>query len=448
MKYSILIKMVALLLLFLGHKPAFAVPIENVVTDSGQNAYIIRDHETPLISISIGFKAGWSYDPPGKEGLALFAEAMMNEGAGELSSQQFQEALADNGIELSTDSGADDFIIRLSFLTEKKEQAAHLLHLALTQLRLDDAAMERNRQQLLAALSQDRNDPDKLAGDALQHLMFPDHAYGRAGAYTESSIKSINPADLRAFARSNFVKNTANIAAVGDISEKALKEFLDKVFTGIPEKGSMEKMADTEMKAKAGIGIIKLDIPQSAIVFSAPAIALKDPDFYAAYILNYILGGGGFSSRLMQEIRVKRGLSYGIDTDLINRDHASFLFGSVKTKRSSTKETIDLIKSIWKEMQQEGPTQEELERAKTYIIGYYPRNFATLESSASLLLGLQLDKLGIDYPEKRRAYFEAVTLEDVRRVARRMLDPDKLTFVIVGMPEDIKANIDIPAASH
>lgn len=424
---------------------ANAEEIKEVKSKDGLSAYLIEDHQNPLISIAISFKAGWANEPKDKAGLVTLLQSMLNEGAGPLTSEEFQKTLADNGIEFSADSSADDIAISMTFLTEEKNHAANLLHLVLTQLRFDEDALTRNRQQMLAALSQNRNDPDWLASKILQQQIFGTDPYGKGGIYSEESLKGITKTDLQQFAATHFVKKDLHISAVGDLSEEELREWMGAAFADLPLDSKAAIVASPfAFNPKGGVGVFPRDIPQSVIVFSGPGISKDDPDFYAAYLLNHILGGDGFGSRLMQEIRVKRGLSYGIGTDLVTRDRANLLSGSVSTKRASTKETIDLIKNIFQDMHDHGPSAEELERAKTYIIGFYPRNFATIESSAQLLLGLQTDNLGIDYPERRRQLYEKVTLEDMKRVAKRLLDPEKLTFIIVGQP-DLKSDFTVPS---
>lgn len=425
---------------------AKAEDIKDVESKSGIHGYLIEDRSNPLISLAIGFKAGWAYEPKGKEGITDFLDAMLTEGAATLDASAFQRELADNGIDLSIDVDADDFNVTMTFLTEEKDHALTLLGAALSEPRFDKESMIRVRRQLLASQAQDKNDPDRLSSKALQRLLYPDHPYGKAHDFSKASLNAIAAEDLRQFLKRFFTRDRITIAAAGDLSQSEFTQLMDRLLNNLPEKSSVPPLLRIRPSIRGGIALIKRDLPQSVIAFAQPGIALDDPDFYAAYLMNYILGAGGFESRLMKEIRVKRGLSYGIDTDLVNRDASDFLFGNVQTKKESTSQTIDLIKEIWKDLHDHGLTQEELEAARTYVLGYYPQNFATLESSARILLSLQQNHLGKEYPELRQEKFKAVRLEDVNRVAHDLLTPDQLLFVITGNPSDIQPSIPLSSA--
>jgi zinc protease len=232
---------------------------------------------------------------------------------------------------------------------------------------------------------------------------------------------------------------------VGDVTPAELKPLLDRAFAALPAKGDTIAVPEATVDDKGGVAVIERDLPQSILLFGAPGIKRTDPDFFAYYLANYTLGGGGFSSRLMNEVREKRGLAYGIDTDLVTLDHAGAIMGSAQTVNDKAAQVIDLTRQEWARMQQEGPNQVELDAAKTYLLGSYARNFTTTASAARTLLGIQFENLGIDYVTTREAKINAVTLDQAKAAAKRLFDPTKLLMVVVGKPAGVTSTRTPPA---
>jgi zinc protease len=186
-----------------------------------------------------------------------------------------------------------------------------------------------------------------------------------------------------------------------------------------------------------GVTVVDFPTPQSVVLFGQSGVAQEDPDFFAAFILDHILGGGGFESRLMTEVREKRGLTYGIYTYLADRDHAQTWGGSVASANDRVAEAVEVIRAEWARLQAEGVTAAELENAKTYLTGAYPLRFDGNGTIANIIVGMQMRGFPIDYAATRNDKVNAVTLADVNRVAREVLDPAALSFVVVGQPEGL-----------
>jgi zinc protease len=378
---STLRRLTLLIVLLLAPLPARAIDIQSVTSPGGITAWLIEDHTNPLISLAFGFKGGASGDPEGKEGLATFISGMLDEGAGGIPSADFQKRLADHGIEFGFDASLDSFSGSLRFLSDDRDLSFELLGLSLTKPRFDEEPVKRMRGQFISSAAQDERDPEAIAGRALNSILFAGHPYSRRSDGTPQSLAAITVDDLRGFVTNNFVRDRLNVAVVGDVTPEQLKPLLDKAFGALPEKGPPITVAESKVDDKGGLAVIERDIPQTILLFGAPGIKRDDPDFFAAYLVNYTLGGGGFSSRLMTEVRAKRGLAYGIDTDLVTLDHAGAVMGSAQTVAAQASQVIDLTRAEWTKMQQDGPTQAEIDAAKTYLLGYYAQNFSTTRSA-------------------------------------------------------------------
>jgi zinc protease len=417
--------------------PAHAMKIQQVKSRLGIEAWLVEDHSVPLMAMRFSFEGGNSQDPAGKEGVANFMTAMMDEGAGDLKSLQFQERMEEIAMRMGFDDSRDAFYGSFETLTEKREAAVDLLRLALNKPRFDADAVERIRKQLLAGLAFAAKDPDKVASNEWYALAFPGHAYGRPTNGTPGTIGQIKREDLEAYRKRVFAKNTLKVVAVGDIDPQTLRSVLDAIFGELPEKAQLVDVPMTAPKAGGKQKVIEMDVPQSVATFGLGAVARKDPDFIPAFILNHILGGGGFSSRLMEQVRERRGLAYSVYSYLQPFHHASIFAGGVATKNEEIAQSLDVIRAELKRIAEEGPTPAELDNAKKYLVGSYPLRFDTNAKIASQLLGILQDDLGIDYVDKRNGQIEAVTIDDAKRVAARLLKTDNLIVTIVGKPKNL-----------
>lgn len=433
-----------LLLVLAFASPVRALDIQAVTSPGGVKAWLVEDHSNPILTLSFSFAGGQSSDPAGKEGRARLVSGLLDEGAGDLDSTAFQKALTEDSISLRFNSRIDRFAGELVTLTETRERAVELLRLALTAPRFDDEPVARIRAQVLASLRYDQQNPRSIASRAWWGASFPGHPYGRSGDGTPDSVAAVTVDDLKAFVGSTFARDRLVVAAVGDIDAAGLATLLDRVFGGLPATGTAPVAADTGPKAAGQTFVVEQRVPQSVVVFGHGGIARSDPDWYAASLLNEIMAGG-FGSRLTEEIREKRGLVYGVYAYLLPLDHAPLVLGGLATQNARVAESIALVRQEWKRMAEAGPTEDELADARTYLLGSFPLRLTDSDGTASVLMSLQESNLPIDYLDRREALFQAVTLEDMKRVARRIYRPDQLSVVVVGMPEGITATAPMPA---
>ncbi len=411
-----------------------SMKIERVISPAGIEAWLVQSDANPLIAMRFAFRGGASQDPPGKEGLAYFISAMMDEGAGELGAIAFQEREQGLAMRMDFDASRDVMLGNVQTLSANKGQVFDLVRLALTKPRFDQDAVERVRVQILAGLKFDENDPGTVASLAWDRLAFQNHPYGQPIKGTMNSIAAITPDDLRDYAARVFARDKLVISVVGDIDADTLGRTLDHVFGGLPLHSTLAPVAEANPPLGPTREIIEMDVPQSVAQFGHRGIARNDDDFIAAYVLNYIIGGGGFSSRLMEEVREKRGLAYSVHSNLFPYRHGAVFVGNVATKNEAVGQSLDVIESELRRVAEQGPTEEELADAKSYLTGAYALRFESSSSIANQLLWIQIEELGIDYVNRRNELLEAVTLDDIKRVAGRLIEADRLITTIVGKP--------------
>jgi zinc protease len=422
----------AFALLVIVALPAGATTIQRVVSPKGIEAWLVEEHAVPLIAVSFAFTGGSAQDPTARPGVANMVSSLLDEGAGDLDSQAYQAALDRYSIELSFRDGLDSFAGTMRTLSGNREQATHLLKLALTSPHFDKEPVERIRAQIIANIRSNERDPDEVGSDALMAALFPNHPYGRPTDGTIDSVNAITTEDLRAWFSRNVARSNLKVAVVGDIDAATLGKLLDEVFGDLPEKAALEPVPEI-VPAHVPQVAIGMDIPQTVLTFAGPGLKREDPDFIPATVAAYILGGGSFSSRLYSEVREKRGLAYSVSLGLSPLDHAGLVYAGTSTRADQAGEVVKLVQDVVRRFAEEGPTDKELADAKSYLIGSYPLRFDTSTKIAGLLLSIQLDDLGIDYIDKRNDLIAAVTIEDVRRVAKRLFSGD-MVVVRVGQP--------------
>jgi zinc protease len=423
-------------LLFLSfNQPAAAMKIQTVKSPGGVEAWLVEDHSNPMMALRFSFEGGSAQDPTGKEGLANFVSSMLDEGAGDVDAAAFQEKLEDLAVRLSFSDTQDAFYGNFETLTANRDEAAELLRLAINNPTFEKDAAERIRAQILASLVYAAKDPDRVASNEWYALAFGGHAYGRPTSGTDASVKAISTNDLQDYHKRVFARSNLRVVAVGDISAAELGALLDKVFGALPEEPDLVPVSKIEPVTGGKTKIIEMDVPQSVAVFGFGAMPRKDPDFLTAFVLNQLIGGGGFASRLMEEVREKRGLAYSVYSYLQPMRNASIFSGGVATRNDAVQTSIDLIRQELQKVATEGPNETEFENAKSYLTGSYALRFDTNVKIATQLLGLMEEGYGPDYVEKRNALIEAITLEDARRVAKRLLTTNDMIVTIVGKPE-------------
>ncbi|WP_162918721.1 M16 family metallopeptidase [Taklimakanibacter deserti] len=424
-------------LLVIGVLPAGAIDIKEVKSKAGVTAWLVEDHTNPLIAMQFAFSGGAANDASGKEGTAHFITAMMDEGAGDLDSAAFQAKRDELNMKMSFDANFDHFEGSFQTLTDKRDESFALLKLALAKPRFDKEPLDRVRDQLLVGARDNAEDPEKISSRAWMVKAFDGHPYAREAEGTVKSLATITGDDLKAMHKQLFTRKGLKVAVVGDIDEATLVRLLDETFGDLPDTEPPRPAPMIHVADKPETQIIERDIPQSIITFGHDGMLRSDPDFIPAYVASFILGGGGFGSRLTEEVREKRGLTYGVSIGLYPFDHAGLVFGQLGTRNDKAGEALAVVKETMKKFAEGGPSATELAETKTYLTGSYALRFDSNAKIANQLLAIQEDNLGIDYVNRRNSLIEAVTLDQAKAQAKRISDPDKLIVTIVGKPEGI-----------
>jgi zinc protease len=412
-----------------------AAKIQHLISPGGIEAWFVQDSTVPLIAMEYAFGGGATQDPADKPGVGNLVADLLDEGSGDLDSNTFHERLDRRAIELSFTSTREHFRGSLRMLRDNKDEAFDLLRMALTSAHFDSADVERIRSQVISSLKRDTSNPTSLASRKFLEMAYGDHPYGRPTSGTLDSVPKIDVADMKDYVRRVLAKDTLKIAVVGDVDPATLGKLLDQTFGGLPAKASLTPVADVEAAKPPQRAFVPLDVPQTVVMFGGPGVRRHDPHFMAAYVVNHILGGGTLSSRLYREVREKRGLAYSIYESLLWMDHSALVVGTTGTRADRAGETIDAIEKEVRRIAVDGPTQQELDEAKSYLKGSQMLALDTSSKLAAALLQYQLDKLPIDYIEKRNAIVDAVTLDEAKKAAQRLWGQGLLTVVVGRAPQ-------------
>jgi len=418
----------------------WAVDIKKVESKSGIRAWLIRNPSVPVISMSFAFRSGAVSDPTGKEGRAQFVASMLDEGAGDLNSEAFQEKIEDLSVRLRFRASLEIFSGSIQTLKQNRAEAFKLLALALNKPRFDQDPFLRVRAQLSASLRLDQEDPDRIASRVWYRSVFGNHPYGRPIGGTLASIYNIKREDLVSFSNSFFSRKNLLIGVAGDIGPDELSVRLDEIFGDLPLGTDRETLAEPEIQLEGKTIVVEKSLPQSVALFGHRGLKRTDPDWYAAYIVNRILGGGGFSSRLMEEVREKRGLAYGVYSWLNPLESVGLIMGSVATSNSRVKDSLEIIREEWRKMSELAISDKELQEAKNYINGSFPLRLDSSRRIAQMLLAVQVNRLGVKYLNRRAHIINSVTRDQVKKAAKRLLDPGLFTVVVVGKPAGISSS--------
>jgi zinc protease len=429
----------AALALLAAAPAASAMTIEKIVSPSGIEAWLVRENSAPLVALNYAFHGGSTQDEADKAGTASLAANLLDEGAGDLDGKTFHERLENHAIELAFHVARDYFHGSLRTLNEHRDEAFDLLRLALTAPRFDAEAVERVRNQVMSSLQRDTTNPNHLASRRWWATAFPDHPYGRESKGALDTVPRITADDMRDYVRRAFARNELFVSIVGDIDAKAAGALIDRAFAGLPAKNDLKPVANA---SPGGLGrriVINLDVPQAVVTFGGQGLARNDPDFMAGYVVNHILGGGSFSSRLYKEVREKRGLAYGVSDSLVWFKRAAVVLGTTATRADRTGEALGIVEREIKRMAENGPTADELAAAKSFLKGSYVLSLDSSTKIAAQLTQIQIDDLGIDYIERRSALIDAVTIDDAKRVAKRLYSGGMLVTV-AGRPKGLTSS--------
>ncbi len=414
------------------------IAIQEVTSPGGISAWLVEEHSIPFMALEIRFKGGASLEAEGKRGAINLMTGLLEEGAGALDAQGFAEAAESLAASYSFDVSDDTLRISAEFLTENRDAAVALLKLALSEPRFDADAIERVRGQVLSHLRSRTTDPDAIASSTFDALAFPGHPYGEYYGGTIDSVTALSRADIVDAYQRTIARDRLFVSAVGDITAEELGALIDTLLGDLPETGAPQP-GRVDFALGPGVTVVDFDTPQSVVQFGHAGITRDDPDYLTAYVLNTILGGSGFNARLMDELREKRGLTYGVRTYLIPMFLGEEIIGVFSSSNDKVAEAIDLVRREWARIASEGVTAEELADAKTYLTGAYPLRFDGNGPIARIMIGMQMIGQPVEYIAERNDLIEAITLEEINRVAARIYQPEALHFVVVGRPEGVES---------
>jgi zinc protease len=412
------------------------VNVRELVTPRGVRAWLVEDYAVPLVSLEFAFRGGAAQDPQGKAGAATMLAGLLDEGAGDLDNQAFQQALDEKAIEISFHCERDHIGGRMRTLARHLDRASELLRLSVNAPRFDEAPFERVREQMNAQLRHEANDPASMASRAWRARVFSGHVYGLPTHGDQDSLAAIERGDLKALTARLITRGALHVGVVGAIDEARAARLIDDVFADLPASGALTTAPLAPFGGLGGTEIVDLDLPQSTIRFGRPAVPREDPDYIASVVLAHVLGGGtGLSSRLFREVREKRGLAYSVSAALATYDHASYLYGGTTTKNERANESLEVIQGQILDLARGGLSEDELEKGKKYLIGSYPLRFDTSAKIAGQLVHIQLEGHDPGWLIERNRQVAAVAMADARRAADRVFGDGALSVVVVGRPK-------------
>mgnify|MGYP006273777657 CR=1 FL=1 len=433
-------------LIALPVSPAGAVQIQRMTSPLGVDVWYVREPSLPIIAVNVLFQdAGASTIPVEKLGLGYMTQVLLDEGAGDMKSFEFQRRLDELSLTLDFNASVDTFGITMRTLSDRRDDAFKLLGLAISKPRFDEEAIERMRTAVLSEVNNRLVDPDDIINRAFVASLFPNHGYSRPLRGVPETLEGITRADLVDFVKTRFTRDKLVVGAVGDVPIEEVARLIDLAVADLPAKGVDFAVPDVRPNITGEVNVIKKDIPQSTVLIGSYGIKREDPDYYAAAILNAVMGGASFISRLWDAVREERGLAYSVQTSNAVLEHGAYFLAYVATNNEKVAESISVIRDELDRVLREGITQAELDAARTYLIGSFALSMDTNARIASTLVSIQVSNLPMDYMEKRADYYNAVTLADIQRVARRVFlgdanapnGPPRLNTVVIGDPANV-----------
>jgi zinc protease len=412
-----------------------ALMVEEITSAKGIKAWLVEDHSVPVVAVKCALLGGALQDPMHKEGLSHLLADLLTEGAGEIPAKAFKERYLGLGTQLSATSSRDAIYISLQSLRQQLSPSVDLLHLMIAAPRFDPDAMERARSQQIAELTDEAQTPAKLALNLWYAETFSGHVYARPVRGTPDSVANLTSGDLKSQHARLFAQDVLRIVIVGDIDKKAVGETIDRIFGNLPERAQIAPVSKVEPRTISSPVVVDMDQQIASAVFGVPSLSVDDPDYPALQVLNHIVGGGDFDSRLMEEVRIKRGLAYAVKTRLVSDSLANLVLGDVSTKNENMGMALDAIRDVFSTIARDGPEKAQFENAKRYLTGSFLLDFDSSAKMAHALLTLWLRGKTPDYLVTRNKMIGAVTLDDAKRVAGHLFKPERFIITVVGKPK-------------
>ncbi|MDD5056306.1 MAG: pitrilysin family protein [Sideroxydans sp.] len=428
-----LIPMIALCCLSFS---AFATPhIQHWQSASGAQVYFVEDHDLPMLDVAVSFPAGNAYDDANKIGVAGFTHSLLDSGVQGLSEDDIARKMADTGAQLGGSFDTDRASISLRTLSSAAERDAALDILArvLQQPLFPEAVLAREKTSMIAGLKEAETKPEYLSGKAFGKAVFGTHPYGWQEEV--SDVEKIQRADLENFYRTHYSAKAAVVALMGDMTRQQAEAIAQQLTANLPQGGAAVLLPQVNRKISASEQRIAHPASQSHILIGAPGIARNDPDYFPLYVGNYILGGGGFVSRLMDEVREKRGMAYSVYSYFMPMQQPGAFQIGLQTKKEQADEALKLVREILATFVEKGVTEKELIAAKQNIIGGFPLRIDSNKKILDYLSVIGFYQLPLTYLDDFTAQVDKVTTKQIRDAFKRRIDPDAMATVIVGAPE-------------
>jgi zinc protease len=428
-------------LVALGSQSAFAeIKPKQIDMKNGLTLLLIERHSLPIVSVEVLIKSGSANDPPDLAGVANLTASLLDEGTQKRNSAQMAEEAEFVGASLSASADVDYTTVNLRVLKKDITLGFDLLSDALLNPIFDANELERVRRLILGSILSEKDEPTVIASRAFDNIVFANHPYKNPVIGLEGTVQKITRDDITAFYKKHYLPKNALFTIVGDVTEKEAVSLVKKYFSGWKGSSSIVHKTDTPKIQPTKTELINKDLTQTTVIMGHLGISRKHPDFYPITVMNYILGGGGFASRLLTHIRDNKGLVYSAHSAFnAGRQRGSFEI-ALQTKPGNTNEAISAALQEIALIRKEGVTETELSEAKAYLIGSFPLRLETTGRLAGLLSKVGFHKLGLAYFTDYPKYIEKVTREDVLRVAKTRLNPDQMSLVVVGNLAESKVN--------
>jgi zinc protease len=439
MRTKFLAGIVSIAAVVIGAVPAHALDIKKATLSNGATLLVSEEHQLPMVTISIEFDAGSRRDPKGKDGLAELTARCISQGTKELTTQDFNQKVDFMGSSVGVSAGRDYATAEMTSLTKYRENTFKLLAGILTEPGLRDADIERKRAEQVAEIKAAEEQPGYTADVEFVKDLFGDAPYGHPGAGSSESVAKLTNDDVRGFYRDQYKMGNAIVAVAGDVTADEVKVLLEKGLASLSGTvAAQQEPAPINIPSGLHVKLIDRNVAQANIIMGSAGVARSNPDFYRLKVMNYILGGGGFSSRLVKVVRSEHGLVYSINSGFEpGKFQGAFTIG-LQTKNASSNEAIDLTLQQIREIQEKLVSDAELEGAKKFLIGSFPLGIERQSAIASFMIQIEFYGLGLDYAEQYPKLIGAVTKDDVLAVAKKYLHPDSMVVVAVANQSQAK----------
>ncbi|MBI2265804.1 MAG: insulinase family protein [Armatimonadetes bacterium] len=426
-----------LLFLFLGsgvpNASTWKVPIQRKILSNGAVLVVSERHALPFVTINVLVKAGAILDPPGKYGLSSMSASLLTRGTAGRSATQLAEETDFLGASLHAASGQDYSAVHLTILKKDLHTGLDLLADVLRRPTFAREEIEKERREVLAVIRKDLEDPASVAQKAFYEAVFPGHPYGVPAEGTEESVPRITREDIADFYKKYYFPGNLSFVVVGDITLQEAEKGLEQFFGDWPKQEAKPQVLPEEvLPSQTIVKKINKEVTQATVFLGHEGIRRDNPDYYAIVVMNYILGGGGFASRLMDNIRETKGLVYDVSSSFVASKHAGAFQVVLQTKNESANLAISEVLKEIRQIQDKEVAPQELQDAKAYLTGSFPLRLDTNSKIATLLNTIEFYGLGWNYLEEYPNRIRQVTAKDVLRVAKKYLHPDRHVLVVVG----------------